>query len=237
MSKARFKKILLTGASGLLGSNLKELLLKQNTILTPSSKDMNICSPKEVKEYFDKNQGIDLVIHCAAYTDVKKAQKDFIRCADTNIVGTFNILQSCADKNIKMVFISTDAVFNGKKGFYKITDLLDPVSNYAKTKTAAELLVRTYENSLIVRTSFFGKQFPYEKAFTNQWTSKDYIDVMAPKIYEKVISNKRGIVHVFSKRRSLYELALMRKKNVVQSSLDDVDFGFDVPRDLSLTGE
>ena len=236
MNAAEDKKILITGASGLLGSNLVKLIQKEK-VLPPSSKEMDICSLKSVQSFFKKNLEIDLVIHCAAYTDVKRAQTDFLKCAETNVIGTYNILHACTTKGIKMVMISTDAVFNGEKGLYRPTDLVDPVSNYAKTKTAAELLVRAYENSLIIRTSFFGENFPYSRAFTDQWTSKDYIDLMAPKIHKQAISNRTGIIHVFSKRRSLYELALIRNKNVVQSSLDDVDFGFNMPRDLSLLGE
>ena len=91
-----------------------------------------------------------------------------------------------------------------------------------------------YENSLIIRTSFFGETFPYEKAFVDQWTSKDYIDVMAPKIYKHATSSQLGIVHVYSKRTTLYNLALKRKPNVIRSTLEQVNFGFNLPKDLSL---
>lgn len=233
VESCNFKKCLLTGASGLLGSNLVKYF-KRDSLLIPDSTSLDIRKACNVEDYFLKNQDIDLVIHCAAYTDVVKAHGDFINCAETNTIGTFNILRSCQSRNIKVVFISTDAVFNGEMGNYSTKDYIDPISKYAKSKAAAELLVRMYENSLIIRTSFFGETFPYEKAFIDQWTSKDYIDVMAPKIYRHSISSQLGIIHVHSERITLYNLALKRKPNVIKSTLEEVNFGFKLPKDLSL---
>ena len=67
--------------------------------------------------------------------------------------------------------------------------------------------------------------------------SKDYIDIMAPKIFSKINSNKKGISHVSSNRRSLYELALIRKKDVTPCHIRDYDYGFELPKDLSLKQE
>ena len=103
-----------------------------------------------------------------------------------NVLGTLNVLKSCKDLGKKLVFISTDYVFDGEKGNYTIDDPINPLSKYAKTKAAAELLVRTYENSLVIRTSFFGYDFPYEAAFVDQWSSKDYVDIIAPKVMEEI---------------------------------------------------
>ena len=58
-----------------------------------------------------------------------------------------------------MIYISTDYVFDGEKGNYSIKDLVNPISKYAKTKTAAEFLVRTIEEFLIIRTSFLAMNF------------------------------------------------------------------------------
>lgn len=231
-----FKKCLLTGGSGLLGKNLLPLFAEDN-LLYPSSSEMNICDVSAIEHYFISNPDIDLVVHAAAYTDVKAAEKDYVKCNHVNVVGTHNLLSACAARGIKFVFISTDAVFDGSMGMYETTDPLSPVSKYAKSKTAAELLVRTYDNSLIIRTSFFDNHFPYEKAFIDQWTSKDYIDIMAPKIFFEIKSNKKGISHVSSNRRTLYELAKLRKPDVIPCKLEDVDYGFKMPIDLSLKGD
>jgi len=227
--------VLITGGSGLLGTNLIPLF--DNTkILYPTSHEMDITNRQHVKNYFSDNQDISLVIHAAAYTNVKSAEKEFLRCTEVNVIGTFNILYECAQRNIKFVYISTDAVFDGKKGNYTISDCVNPISKYAKTKTSAELMVMLYDNSLVLRTSFFGLDFPYEKAFVDQWTSKDYIDIMAPKIYKVCVSDKRGLVHISSKRRSLYTLAKIRKKSILPAKLREFDFEIELPPDLSLRG-
>ena len=228
-----FKKCLITGGRGLLGSNLIPFFNK-GEVLNPSSKAMDICEADQVEFFFKQNRDIDLVIHTAAYTDVESSETNFVQCSHVNVVGTFNILKECHRRNAKLVYISTDAVFDGKKGNYTTGDCVNPISNYAKTKTAGELMVRTYRNSLVIRTSFFGLEFPYEHAFEDQWTSKDYIDTMAPKIFETCISNRIGISHVCSDRSSLHELAIQRNPGVKKIKMSDFKIGYELPIDLSL---
>lgn len=228
-----YKKCLITGGNGLLGSNLIPLF--DIEVLSPPSRELDITQTGLVNEFFELHPDIDLVIHAAAYTDVKKAEQDFMKCNEINVLGTYNILNQCTRRGIKMIYISTDAVFDGSTGSYSPTDALNPVSKYAKSKTAGELMVRTYDNSLVIRTSFFDKEFPYEKAFTDQWTTKDYIDIMAPKIYSEIKLNKCGVSHVLSLRRTLYELAKIRKPDVLPSKSKEQNYGFDLPTDLSLT--
>ena len=134
-----------------------------------------------------------------------------------------------------MIFISTDYVFDGEKGNYSINDPINPLSKYAKTKAAAELAVRTYDNSLVIRTSFYGYQFPYEKAFVDQWTSKNYVDMIAPKVLDIIKSDKTGIAHIGFPRKSVYEIALERRKNVEPIFRSSIHF--EVPCDTSFKEE
>jgi dTDP-4-dehydrorhamnose reductase len=234
--EVNYKKCLLTGGSGLLGKNLIPFFDK-GSVIYPTSTQMDVTSEHSVSNFFINNSDIDLVVHSAAFTDVKKAETDFIECNRVNVVGTFNLLKQSVLKNIKLVYISTDAVFDGKKGLYRSDEPVNPISNYAKSKTAGELLITTYGNSLVIRTSFFDRFFPYKKALTDQWTSKDYIDIMAPKIYSTIISNKTGIIHVHSKRRTIYELALLRNTNVIPCYSKELKLNYKLPIDLSLKGE
>ena len=126
--------------------------------------------------------------------------------------------------NKKIIFISTDYVFDGDRGNYSINEPINPLSKYAKTKASAELAVRTYNNSLVIRTSFYGHEFPYKKAFIDQWTSKDYVDVIAPKVLGAIRSDKMGIVHIGSQRRSVYEIALERREDVEPIRLSEINF-------------
>ena len=159
-------------------------------------------------------------------------KRSFTSLGSECIREPLNVLKSCKDLGKKLVFISTDYVFDGEKGNYTIDDPINPLSKYAKTKAAAELLVRTYENSLVIRTSFFGYEFPYEAAFVDQWSSKDYVDIIAPKVLKEILSDKKGIFHVGNERRSIYDLARVRNKNVLK--LFRKDMALCIPWDTSL---
>jgi len=228
------KKIFLTGGSGTLGVEL----IKQShkfgiDFIAPSSKKCDIIDEQSVYKNLVKFKG-DVVVHAAASTDVKAIQAAPVKAIYTNVLGTINIIKYCQQFNKKLVFISTDYVFDGKKGNYVPEDSINPLSNYAKTKAAAELIVRTYPNHLIIRTSFFGHTFPYDKAAVDQWSSKDYVDVIAPLILSSLKRNKNGIIHVGTKRTTTYEKAKRRKPDVEKVFLHEIGFG--IPRDISLKG-
>jgi dTDP-4-dehydrorhamnose reductase len=222
------KNILLTGGSGILGTELKKL---EEDLLTPSSRELDITDSFSVKNFF-KNNKIDLVIHAAAYTNVSLAEKEFEKTIDVNIIGTHNILKNCIERNIKLVYISTDYVFDGEKGNYTTEDPINPITKYAKSKAAAELMIRIYDNSHCIRTSFYGHEFPYDKALVDQFTTKDYIDIMAPKILDLCLSEKIGVSHCHSEKRSVYELAKQRKENVVK--IERKNLKNKIPYDISL---
>lgn len=225
-------KILITGASGLLGSNLVCLLKKNNELLLPSSSVFNVVNSNSLFDYFNNNKSIKLCVHCAALTNTQEAEVNALDFINVNIIGTINLLKECISRSIKFVYISTDYVFDGEKGNYATTDPINPIGNYAKTKASAELAVRCFPDALVIRTSFFDKQFPYKNAFCDIFTSKDYVDIIAPKIVDVILSKKNGIVHIGSKRRSVYEIAKTRDKNVIKSF--SKDYKIKIPKDTSL---
>jgi len=224
-------KILITGGGGTLGKELIRLINDKHEILSPNSKQLDIVDFVCLREYFRSHKP-DLVIHSAAITDVKKTEGNAIPAINVNIIGTCNIVACCEEQNIKLVHISTDHVFDGEKGSYSIADPINPITNYAKSKGAAELAARMYNNALIIRTSFFGHTFPYEKAFIDQWSSKDYVDIIAPKVLEAALSDKIGIVHCVGSRRTLFEIAKDRRPEVQGISRSDINFP--TPKDTSL---
>jgi dTDP-4-dehydrorhamnose reductase len=225
-------KVLLTGGSGTLGKELIKIFdHKKYSVYYPNSSEVNICDFITMREWF-RNYKPNLVIHCAAFTNVKESEQNYIKSIETNIIGTCNIIKCCEEQNIKLIFISTDYVFDGEKGNYSKEDLINPLTNYAKSKAAAELAVRMYKNSLIIRTSFFGYTFPYENAIIDQWTTKDYIDVIAPKILDLSLSEKIGIEHCFSKKRTIFEIAKIRNNEV--KPIKRKDLNLKIPADTSL---
>ncbi len=216
-------KILITGGNGTLGKELIKIIDKEKyTVISPNSKQVDITDFVALREYFRVNKP-KLVIHCAAVTDVKKTESNPMAALNVNIIGTCNVVACCEEQNIKLIHISTDHVFDGQKGNYSTDEAINPITNYAKSKGAAELAARMYKNSLVIRTSFFGYTFPYEKAFDDQWSSKDYIDIIAPKVLEAALSDTTGIVHCASERRTIFEIAKERKKDVQSCSRKEIN--------------
>lgn len=224
-------KILLTGGSGTLGKELLKIYDKDKYIfLAPTSKELDITKIEDCIEWFKKNQP-QVVIHCAAYVKSKESEIEYMKSINTNIIGTCNIINGCDLLKIKLIYISSDYVFDGNKGNYCKEDFINPITNYSKSKAAGELATLMYKNSLVIRTSFYPYTFPYETAFIDQWTSKDYINIIAPKILNLCFSEKFGISHCGTERKTIYELAIKTKKDVKKSSRKDINYY--VPKDTS----
>lgn len=147
--------ILLTGASGLIGSHIKEYLVQENvgTLLTPISQELDITSPDSVDTYFVSNNP-EIVIHCAAFTDVTAGETQRNDKQGTawkiNVEGTQNIVYATQANKANLIHISTDVIFSGKKddpGPYEedhsIESDPDNVSWYGFTKAEAEQIVAT----------------------------------------------------------------------------------------------
>lgn len=227
--------ILLTGGSGLFGREFLEYNSKQeNPILVhaPGRAELDVTNPDLCGEIVEKT-GPNIIVHAAAFTNGRAAQKAPEEACLVNVNGTMNMLFQAMKKEVKFVYISTDHVFDGIAGRYRTDSPMNPKTNYAKTKAAGELLVRTYKNSLVIRTSFFGREFPFEEAFVDQFSSKDYIDKLIPKLYGAICSEQTGIIHVGSERRTLYEIAIERNPNVRAASRTKIK-DYNVPYDTSM---
>lgn len=223
-------KILITGGSGLLGKYLIAELEKQNIdYYAPNSQKLNVHNLDSCLLEINTTYKPDIVIHCAAIAKYRDVEDNPLTAVKTNVVGTCNVLHACMVDNIKMIYISSDHVFDGQDGPYNINDKIRPLTKYAKTKAAGELVVQMYENSLIVRTSFCPEKFPFDTAYTDKWTSQDYVDKVAPMIIEKAISSSTGICHIGHKRRSFYELAKERNINIQSGTVKQIQKTSKVP--------
>jgi dTDP-4-dehydrorhamnose reductase len=91
-----------------------------------------------------------------------------------------------------------------------------------------------YDKSLIIRTTFGPNVFPYQKAFTDQWTSRESVSVIAKKISKLLHKNVTGVIHIGGKRKTAFEYAksLDATRDIGKLSINDVPF--DVPVDTSL---
>ena len=158
-------KVLVTGANGMLGQDLCPIL-EDNCydVIETDIHNLDITDYNAVQDVLSKEKP-DFVIHCAAYTNVDKAEEDIETASKINVVGTENLAKVCGDLGIAIVYISTDYVFAGDtEKPYKPSDLTNPLNNYGLTKFQGEEAVKKYcEKYYIARTSWLygihGKNF------------------------------------------------------------------------------
>lgn len=106
-------KILVTGATGTVGKELCKHLKNVAKLLTPSHQELDITKYPQIMDYFNKNKAIDLLINCAAFTDIEQAQKDHGRAFQVNADGPALLAEKCKKLNIPMIHFSSYGVFDG----------------------------------------------------------------------------------------------------------------------------
>lgn len=225
--------ILVTGGSGLLGGELRGLL---PGAWYPSSADFDVTNYAQMDAYVRAGR-FALLIHGAAFTSPPRVDKDPRRAIDVNIIGTANVVKLCMAHELRLVYISTDYVFRGDQGNYREEDALYPVNKYAWSKLGGECAVRLYDNALIVRTSFGPNVFPYEKAFVDQWTSRESVHRIAAKLVRLLEHEVTGVIHLGGPRRSVFEYACSLDPSRTIGRLSIHDVSFRVPVDTSLNCE
>tara|TARA_B100000131_G_C18044115_1_gene583717 strand:+ start:417 stop:1277 length:861 start_codon:yes stop_codon:yes gene_type:complete len=159
-------KVLVTGSNGQLGQSLR--LISKNH----SSIEWNFFSKNQLDiEKFDqimsvvKNKKIQIIINCAAFTNVENSEIEFSKAYEVNSNGVKNLVNICEKLKLKLIHISTDYVFDGKKnGEYRENDITNPLSIYAQSKSEGEnYVIRSNSETLVMRTSWLFS--PYGKNF------------------------------------------------------------------------
>ena len=149
-------KVLVTGANGMLGQDLCPILEDVGFyVIETDINTLDITNFEEAENILTANHP-DMVIHCAAYTNVDKAEEDLKTATKINVTGTENIAKICGKLDIPIVYISTDYVFDGTKTTpYEPDDKPDPINNYGLTKLQGEQAVLKYcKKYYIARTSW-----------------------------------------------------------------------------------
>jgi dTDP-4-dehydrorhamnose reductase len=140
-------KVLATGLQGLLGSRISDLLSSSYTFENISrTTGVDITDVTQVRQAI-KQSNADVILHLAAKTDVDGCEDDKMlgekgQAWRVNVEGTKNIAQACEENKKKLVYISTDFVFDGEKEFYTEEDAPHPINWYATTKYEGEKIVQ-----------------------------------------------------------------------------------------------
>ncbi|OGY29508.1 MAG: hypothetical protein A3F33_02685 [Candidatus Woykebacteria bacterium RIFCSPHIGHO2_12_FULL_43_10] len=206
-------KILLTGGSGLIGTRILETN-KGHQFATPDLPDFDITDKDLVARTFQDYQP-DIVFHLAAYTNTQAAQSSPDKSHAINVVGTSNVLEACQKVGSRVLFFSTDFVFDGEKGSYTEEDGPNPIGEYAKHKKEAENLVsQSGLDYLIIRTAY-----PYRAVYElksdcvrwmlpklaskekltlvdDQYLTPTFVDELVSSVYLLVDKKAEGIYHV-----------------------------------------
>ena len=155
-------RILVTGSNGQLGSEINEI--KDNyfnfKFFFEDLPELDICDYELLKSYVLNNK-INVIINCAAYTSVDKAENEKNKAQDVNVNGVRNIIDVLSNVNGKLIHISTDYVFDGNNSQpYKESDPISPIGIYGETKRAGELVVLNSNiDSIVIRTSWLYSSF------------------------------------------------------------------------------
>lgn len=220
-------KYLITGGHGKLGKELCPLI----NCIAPSHSEMDVLSPADIGKYISMTD-IDGIVHLAAIASRKAAEENKPLSYAVNVIGTRNVAQASAKFNKKIIYISTEIVFDGSRGDYKEEEPTSPRDWYAFTKYAGELEIQnTTKNYLIIRTTFRPSNWGFPTAYTNVWTTGDYVDIIAKEIALALNYDLTGLIHIGTPKKTWYELATRRNPEVKPEEFPDPTF---LRRDLNI---
>ena len=204
-------RVTLFGASGLLGQDLVRELASEN-LTALSSKDADLRDRAKVHDVI-RDSRPDWIILSAAYTDVDGCESNRDRAFAVNCEGAINVAQAAREAGSRLIFLSTDYVFDGtKRSPYEATDTRNPTSVYGESKARAEVrLIEILPEVCIARTSWLfghaGKCFPATilklaetrpeiSVVNDQRGSPTFTRDLASALVQLCHADARGIVHV-----------------------------------------
>ena len=217
-------KTLLTGGSGLLG---REVLKLDPTLIAPSHTELDITQLVSVQKALDHHRP-DTVLHLAAATQPLEQDKHPETGLKINVLGSANIALACLERKIRLVYTSTDYVYQGP-GPHKEEEPVWAPYNFAWSKLGGEAAAALCPNSLILRLSFGPVPFPWEKVYEGQINSKLYVDEIAPLVLSAAKSSATGVLNIGGPRTTLEAYAARTKPGI-----KTIPCPAWVPRDTSL---
>ena len=216
-------KLYITGIAGLLGNNIVKQLVNRCEITGVDILDLKIPNvsyekfslyeTERLKKHIEEIKP-DAVIHTAAAVNVDECEENPGWAYKLNEEVTKDIAEICVSLGVKMVYISTDAVFDGEsEKLYVETDEVNPLNVYAKTKLGGEKYVLAQQGNLVLRTNIYGQNIQDKKSFgewivsaleegktLNMFEDIDFspilVNDLAEVIYEALREELSGLYHV-----------------------------------------
>ena len=238
-------RIMVTGASGLLGKTLCPILEEEGfQYWACNSKIFDVTNTKMVNEIMNKIN-LDFIIHLAGYTNIDLAEDNPELAFNVNQLGTRNIARIAKKHDIPILYVSTNNVFDGTGTTpYKTTDATNPINVYGKSKLAGEReIIKATKKHYILRTSWLYGTGGYVDAMLTFSNFKKEISVvndqigcptscedLSRKIVEIIKENKPyGIYHVTSSGSASWaeytkKIFEFKKRNVEVNAIDKSDF-------------
>ena len=162
-------RILVTGKNGQLGRSIYKIVntangdnLPPNEFIFVGREELDLSSESSISHYFDSNDRFDVIINCAAYTAVDKAEEEQELANQVNHLAVKKLANIANEQKAKLVHVSTDYVFDGTGGKpYKETDKINPINVYGKTKLAGEKTLQEImpTDAIIIRTSWVYSEY------------------------------------------------------------------------------
>jgi dTDP-4-dehydrorhamnose reductase len=189
-------RILVTGKNGQLGKSINKIVntgngknnyQQDNEFIFVGREELDLSSERSISHYFDRSNKFDVIINCAAYTAVDKAEEEQELVNQVNHLAVKQLAQIAKSQDSKLIHISTDYVFDGVSGQpYLETDAPNPINTYGKTKLAGEKALQEImpTDAIIIRTSWVYSEFDnnFVKAMLRLGKERDEINVVGDQI-------------------------------------------------------
>ena len=164
-------RILVTGKNGQLGKSINKIVntgngknnyQQDNEFIFVGREELDLSSENSISHYFDSNDGFDIIINCAAYTAVDKAEEEIELANQINHLAVKQLASIANKQQARLIHISTDYVFDGESNKpYTETDETNPINVYGKTKLAGEKALQKAmsTDAIIIRTSWVYSEY------------------------------------------------------------------------------
>lgn len=228
-------KYFITGGSGLLGQRLAavakdndELTLVHNSNPGENTVKCDITNEKEVHETVNQ-ENPDVIIHCAAMTNVDLCEDEEEKAYLINGMGTGYLAKAAEEVDAKIIYVSTDFVFDGTRGYYKEDEKVNPLGIYAKSKYDGEVQLQKYStNWAVARVSvLYGwhKRPNFTTWAINELRNKNEINIVTDQINSPTLADNAG--------EAIFEIARQNKNGIFHTAGNEAINRFDFTKKIA----